>query len=260
MTANVLHISVGHATDRGLRREQNEDSLLARIPVFAVADGMGGHVAGEVASTLCVEALGDNPGLAAGCVITATEVQRALDDADTRIRVATDGRAGTTVVGAVLVSQEEMPFWLFFNVGDSRAYRLVNGALGQITVDHSEVQELMDQGRITAQEALVHPRRHVVTRALGAGEQIGADFWLLPVTPGERILICSDGLTTELADDDIRSILNRCPQAQDACGELVDAALRSGGRDNVTVIVLDPTMIAPAGVSEGNPDSAAVGS
>ncbi len=237
-----IHIRVGQATDRGLRRQINEDSLIARTPVFAVADGMGGHEAGEVASRICVETFESSALFGASGETDAADVLEVLERANQQIRTQTDERAGTTVSGAVLVTESGAPYWLVFNVGDSRTYRLINGELAQITVDHSEVQELVDMGEITPAAALVHPRRHVVTRALGAGQPLDADFWLLPVTPGERMLICSDGLTNELSDADIRSILGRALDAPAACRDLVDAALRSGGRDNITVIVLDPTL------------------
>lgn len=236
-TPGRIELRFGTATDRGLRRLINEDSLLARNPLFAVADGMGGHEAGEVASRLCVEAL------AASALLTghtrAEDVAQALAAGDASIREATGSRAGTTVTGVVLVEESGNPYWLFFNVGDSRCYRLRGGGLEQITVDHSEVQELVDLGRITPAQALVHPRRHVVTRALGTGSDAEADFWLNPVEDGDRILICSDGLTSEVADEEIARILAEVHDAGRACEALVQAALRSGGRDNITVIVVD---------------------
>ncbi|MCY0904582.1 PP2C family protein-serine/threonine phosphatase [Arthrobacter sp. H14-L1] len=237
---DAICLTPGHRTDIGLRRQVNEDSLLARSPLFAVADGMGGHEAGDVASRLCIEELAANSSLSSkGEKISAGDLQTALELADARIRQETGGRAGTTVSGVVLVEESGQPYWLFFNVGDSRSYRLNANGLEQVSVDHSEVQELMDLGQITAEEALVHPRRHVVTRALGAGTQNMADFWLTPVQVTDRILICSDGLTGELRDEQIQAILQANPDPQQASEELVQAALRSGGRDNITVIVLD---------------------
>lgn len=235
-----LHAVFGYASDRGLRRELNEDSLIAADPVFAIADGMGGHEAGEVASSICVRTLGDSPIVGKHLPeFSAEQLEALLQEADHRIREATGGRAGTTLTGAVLVREGGSPYWLVFNVGDSRTYRLSHGVLEQITVDHSEVQELVDLGQITADEALVHPRRHVVTRALGTGNDSEADFWLIPVEPGDRLLICSDGLTGEVADGHILQILTSVTNPQDACAALVQAALRSGGRDNITVLVID---------------------
>jgi PPM family protein phosphatase len=235
-----LGLVVGHGTDRGLRRELNEDSYLAADPVFAVADGMGGHEAGEVASGMCVRALASIPQLATGeRSVTAAVLQQYLVKADDSIREATGARAGTTLAGAVVVEQMGMPYWLVMNIGDSRTYRFSQGKCEQISVDHSEVQELVDAGEITPEQAMVHPRRHVVTRALGTGDETEADYWLLPVRDGDRILVCSDGLTGELADEDIFQILSDVQDPQLAADELIRAALGNGGRDNITVIVVD---------------------
>jgi serine/threonine protein phosphatase PrpC len=235
-----LSLSYGYGTDRGLRRELNEDSFIASDPVFAVADGMGGHEAGEVASGMCVRALAAMPQLATGKrSITAAVLQQYLVRADSAIRQATGARAGTTLAGAVVVEQMGMPYWLVMNIGDSRTYRLSQGEFAQVSVDHSEVQELVDAGEITPEEAAVHPRRHVVTRALGTGDETEADYWLLPVEEGDRILVCSDGLNSELTDEHMFRILSAVGDPQDAVDALIQAALRNGGRDNVTVIVVD---------------------
>ncbi|NYE96615.1 protein phosphatase [Psychromicrobium silvestre] len=241
---NAYQITVhsGFQTDRGLRRELNEDSFLAIDPIFAVADGMGGHEAGEVASRECIRTLSESQALASGSRrAAAADIQTALLLADARIRELTDARAGTTVTGVVLVEEGDTPYWLVFNVGDSRTYRLSKGKFEQVSVDHSEVQEMVDAGYISRSEALVHPRRHVVTRALGTGDDIEADYWLIPVEDGDRYLICSDGLTGELSDDQIFRTISTLAQPQEAADSLVQAALRSGGRDNVTVIVVDAT-------------------
>jgi protein phosphatase len=235
-----LSLSYGYGTDRGLRRELNEDSFIASDPVFAVADGMGGHEAGEIASGMCVRALAAMPQLASGeRSVTAAVLQQYLVHADSSIRQATGARAGTTLTGAVVVEQMGMPYWLVMNIGDSRTYRLSQGVFAQVSVDHSEVQELVDAGEITPEEATIHPRRHVVTRALGTGDETEADYWLLPVEEGDRILVCSDGLNGELTDGDIVRILSTVGNPQDAVDALIQAALRNGGRDNVTVIVVD---------------------
>ena len=240
-----LILTYGYGTDRGLRRELNEDSYIAADPVFAVADGMGGHEAGEIASGLCVRALAEIPQVTTGeRNITAPLLQQYLVRADASIREATGARAGTTLTGAVVVEQMGMPYWLVLNIGDSRTYRLSQGRFEQISVDHSEVQELVDAGEITAQEATVHPRRHVVTRALGTGDETEADYWLLPIEEGDRVLVCSDGLTGELSDEDILRILSTVAAPQDAVDALIQAALRSGGRDNVTAIVVDARNVA----------------
>lgn len=228
----------GQATDRGLRRELNEDALLATDSLFAVADGMGGHEAGEVASRVCVETLADGYQQAGGR-LNAEQMQHLMRAADNAIRIAASARAGTTLTGAAVVYQEDQPYWLVFNVGDSRTYRLAGGELEQVTVDHSEVQLMMDRGEISAGEAVWHPRRHVITRALGTGDDSRADFWLLPINHGDRLIICSDGLSGELRDETIQEIVERFPEPQEAVDALVQAALRTGGRDNITVIVAD---------------------
>ncbi|WP_113719405.1 PP2C family protein-serine/threonine phosphatase [Arthrobacter dokdonensis] len=236
-------LSYAFGTDRGLRRELNEDAFLAADPIFAVADGMGGHEAGEVASRECISVLSQQEVLAAGSrSATAVDVQLALRQADARIRELSQARAGTTVTGVVLVEERGVPYWLVFNVGDSRTYRLSQGRFSQISVDHSEVQELVDGGFITPAEALVHPRRHVVTRALGTGPDTEADYWLLPVEDGDRILVCSDGLTGEVDDEGIRRALSALDRPQDVVDSLIQAALRSGGRDNVTLVVVDASL------------------
>jgi protein phosphatase len=233
-------LSCGYGTDRGLKRELNEDSLIAVDPVFAVADGMGGHEAGDIASGLCVRTLGRMPQLAAGVrSATAVALQECILAADSQIRNATGGRAGTTLSGVVVVEQLGVRYWLVMNIGDSRTYRLSHGLFTQISVDHSEVQELVDAGSITSEEAAIHPRRHVVTRGLGAGDATEADFWLLPILDGDRILVCSDGLSGELDDEHMSRILTTVAHPQEAVDALIQAALRSGGRDNVTAIVVD---------------------
>lgn len=257
--ASGLLLNCGYGTDRGLRREMNEDSFIAADPVFAVADGMGGHEAGEIASGICVRTLAQIPQLASGeRNATAGVVQEYLLKADESIREATGSRAGTTLSGVVVVEQMGVPYWLVLNIGDSRTYRLSQGKLSQVSVDHSEVQELVDAGQISRAQAAVHPRRHVVTRALGTGDEAEADYWLLPIEEGDRLLVCSDGLNGELDDDHIRKILRSQADPQAAVDELIQAALRSGGRDNVTCIVLDATNVThDDGAAQTAPRSAA---
>jgi len=254
-----LRLSYGYGTDRGLRRELNEDSYIASDPVFAVADGMGGHEAGEVASGLCVRALAQLPQLATGeRTATAGVVQQYLASADESIRSATGSRAGTTLSGVVVVEQMGVPYWLVMNIGDSRTYRLSQGRLSQVSVDHSEVQELVESGEITAEEAAVHPRRHVVTRALGAGDETEADYWLLPIEEGDRMMVCSDGLNGELTDGQMLEILSTVEDPQEAVDALIQAALRRGGRDNITVIVIDArNVLNDAGIATTAPRTAA---
>lgn len=229
----------GAASDTGSVRTLNEDDYLAQFPIYVVADGMGGHEAGERASAEVVAALRN---LAGRPGATARDVQQRLHEAHDRVRAieTAPGRgAGTTVSGVVVAEQGGIPYWLVVNLGDSRTYRLSEGRLEQISVDHSEVQEMVEAGTLTAQQAENHPRRHVVTRALGAGAALDPDYWLLPVAENDRVLVCTDGLTGEVGDAFIADILLAEPDPQAAADRLVAAALDAGGRDNVTVVVVD---------------------
>lgn len=237
----TFSLRVGATTDTGLVRAHNEDSALAEGSVFVVADGMGGHAAGEVASGIVVETMRE---LVARADLTSEDVPRQLLLANERIREAVSAHPeqkgmGTTATGLVLVAAGGSDHWVVFNVGDSRVYRWIDGTLSQLTVDHSEVQELVDAGVITEAEARVHPARNVVTRSLGTDYAYHADTWVLPPYAGERFVICSDGLTNELTDEQVREILQTNPEPQAASDELVRAALESGGKDNVTVVVVN---------------------
>ncbi len=238
MPDDHVALKFGLASDRGLRRPLNEDSVLAEGHLFAVADGMGGHEAGEVASSICVSTFAEGQA-AAGAWMTPEDLQKFMVSADLAIREAAASRAGTTVTGAALVRQDETVYWLAFNVGDSRTYLLSQDGFHQVTIDHSEVQEMVDRGEITARQALTHPRRNVITRALGTGEDSKADFWMIPARPGDRLLICSDGLTNEVGDDAIRELMEARTPPQIAVDDLLQAALRSGGRDNITIVIVD---------------------
>lgn len=231
----------GTATDRGSRRETNEDSHLAAYPVFVVADGMGGHEAGEVASACAVDALRalvgtDGP--------TPDDVRGALVAAQTSIRaipVETGAPPGTTLTGVVVVEGERGRTWLVVNVGDSRTYRWADGALERVSVDHSEVEELVARGIITPEDARTHPRRHVVTRVLGGGRDDAPvpDFFALPMAPGDEVVVCTDGLTDEVPEARIVEILRHATGPQDAADRLLAAALVAGGHDNITVLVVE---------------------
>ncbi|BDH57186.1 PP2C family serine/threonine-protein phosphatase [Tsukamurella sp. PLM1] len=153
----------------------------------------------------------------------------------------TGKRAGTTVTGVLLTTYEGVPHWLVVNIGDSRTYRLAEGYFEQLTVDHSQVEELINGGFLSPEQARVDPRRNVITRALGAGMEPDADFWIVPAQPREKLLVCSDGLNGELTDDEIRHILDSDVPIDECADQLVSAALNAGGRDNVTVIVVDAT-------------------
>lgn len=245
-------------TDVGHRREVNEDSLVARSPVFAVADGMGGHSAGDVASNAVVTRLAEAADNAAGTgeTITAEAINIALGLAVTDMKSGegvTDLGTGTTVTGVALAIVSDAPQLIAFNIGDSRVYQLTAGVLEQVTVDHSVVQELVDAGRITREEADVHPHGNVITRAVGFHEPPVPDYRILPLSVGQRILVCSDGLTKELTAYGIRHFLMSNPLAADAVAALVTAALENGGRDNVTAIVLD--VLSIDGPADQNTDA-----
>jgi protein phosphatase len=206
--------------------------------VFIVADGMGGHDAGDRASSIAVEEMGK-----LGPYPQVEDVRDAL----TRARAGIDHlevtnarrAAGTTISGLVLVQQADQPYWLVLNLGDSRTYRATKSEVTQISVDHSEVQEMIEAGRLDVLDAQNYGRRHVITRVLGGRTVERPEYWLFPVQGPERWMICSDGLTEELNDDVIAHILRHETFAQDAVNKLVEAALEAGGRDNISVIVVD---------------------
>jgi protein phosphatase len=225
-------------SDKGNRRAGNEDSSISDIPIFAVADGMGGHSAGDIASAAVVDRLGE----IGDAVTTAERIEEALAVALTDIDKVGDESVlgtGTTVTGVALAEVDDDLAWMVFNIGDSRVYLLQDGELEQLTVDHSVVQELIDAGLITPEQAERHPDSNVITRAVGFHEKPVPDYSVLPVTAGQRILVCSDGLTKELTDIGIRHYLSISPSAERAATELVTASLANGGRDNVTVVVVD---------------------
>ncbi len=245
----------GAASDVGLVREANEDAFLAAPPVFVVADGMGGHDRGDVASRIVVEEFGrlaptngstprtsydaDGGIEAVTDALQASRDRIAAYDAEQHAAGARSFSAGTTAVAAVLVEQDGSPGWLVANVGDSRAYRFSDGRLEQVSVDHSVVQELIDAGRISVGDAAVHPERHVVTRALGASVASNPDWFLLPLVAAERLLLCSDGVSGMIDDATIAAILARSEDPRDAADLVVAAAVDAGGRDNATAVVVD---------------------
>jgi protein phosphatase len=236
----------GVDTHTGYRRRHNEDSLLAQPPLFAVADGMGGHSAGDVASKAVVTRLAE---AATGAVTTAEVIDAALKAATADISLAADYShlgVGTTVTGAALMAKGDVPHWAIFNVGDSRVYLYEDRTLDQITVDHSVVQELVDAGMITAGEAEQHPDSNIITRAVGFNADPLTDYWLIPLRQGMRLLLCSDGLTKEVSHDQLLQQLGAGNSAEQTSSLLVDAALASGGRDNVSVVVIDVVEGPPA--------------
>ncbi|WP_082096871.1 PP2C family protein-serine/threonine phosphatase [Demequina gelatinilytica] len=218
------------------RRRANEDSLLAEAPAFIVADGMGGHAAGAEASLAVVEAFRPlagrddvEPAEAAACVERARE-------AVSRVAAVHGAQSGSTVTGAVGVTLAGVPWWLVLNVGDSRVYSYGAGVLEQITRDHSRVQELVDAGHLSPEEAERHPERNVVTRAIGDGGT-GVDVWLVPRRRGRALVAVSDGLVKAVSDARIGQLLALGGEPGALAQGLVDAAVAAGARDNVTVVV-----------------------
>lgn len=227
-------------TDTGFRRQHNEDSLVTQPPIFAVADGMGGHSHGDLASKAVADELGGLAGLETVEPIDVVEALRRATDVIERLGDG-ESAAGTTVTGCAFAMHDDAPHFAVFNVGDSRTYAMLGERLTRITIDHSVVQELIDAGLLTEEEAETHPEANVVTRGVGAGIDPVPDYFLLPIMPQLRLLVCSDGLTKEVHDIDIERLLSEHADPAAAASALVAAALDNGGRDNVSVIVVDVT-------------------
>ena len=253
-----MKLKWGASTDVGMVRQQNEDSFLAEETLFVVADGMGGHNAGEVASALAVTTL--KAGARLG--IDDAEVFRELvQQANSAIYTAslddsTQSGMGTTVTALSIVEGEE-PRVLVANVGDSRAYLWRSGALSRLSVDHSYVQELVNEGIITPEAARVHPRRNIVTRALGIDRSVMVDVFTHFVRTGDRIVLCSDGLVDEVADVEIARVLGQHTDPQETAEALVMVANTNGGRDNTTVIVVDVLDDISEPIASSAPDNTA---
>jgi PPM family protein phosphatase len=233
----MLRVAEQYAgTDTGRQRRANEDSLLARPPLFAVADGMGGAQAGEVASRIAVEVFQHGLGDASEPEVAMATLAQA---ANSRIHQRSHSHAeqagmGTTLT-AVYVGEQEVSI---AHVGDSRAYRLRGGELLRLTDDHSLVDELMRQGRLTPEEAVEHPQRSVITRALGPEVTVDVDTRSYRARAGDVYLLCSDGLTTMVEEDQLTAVLLAHPRLRDAGEALIAAANEAGGRDNITVVLL----------------------
>lgn len=243
----VLELSWAAVTDTGRRREVNQDAMFASYPLFVVADGMGGHVGGEIASASTIDRL---RAVADDGHVSPKTIEKALARAVKDIAShpeATDDGTGTTVTGVFLDTTGDAAHWVTLNIGDSRVYLLRDGAIVQITTDHSVVQELVAAGRLSPEEAENHPYGNVITRAVGPSEGVTPDYVRLDVIEGDRFVICSDGLTKELTDYGIRHFLDENPDPADAASAMLEAALENGGRDNITIIVLD--VGRPAGVA-----------
>ena len=296
----MAELNWGSATDPGRIRAQNEDNLLAVDGVFVVADGMGGHEAGEVASEIAVQRIRDDLASSAEnhTLPEAKAVVEAISSANGdifRAAIANPGQAGmgTTVTAIAVigdhmagrgepnldvnddpgeitpvVTAEPTEALVLANVGDSRTYLIRHDRLRRVTVDHSYVQELVSTGHISEAEARSHPRRNIITRALGIEPDVKVDWWTLPLIKGDRFLLCSDGLVDEVDDDAIKLTLTELTDPQLAAERLVEQANEAGGRDNISVIVVDvldgdeppdPTLefdVVPVWSEEGDPTPA----
>jgi PPM family protein phosphatase len=239
------------ATDVGRMRKNNEDSYLSSKPVAAVADGMGGHSAGEVASAIAIEELAalGRRGPWANETDATDDLKQAILRANRRIREMAASDRKLNGMGTTLVALHVA------NVGDSRGYLLRQGELSQVTVDHSLVQELVDDGRLSPEDAERHPQRSVITRALGIDPEVEFDLFTYKLQVGDRLLLCSDGLSDVVEPAQIRKVLLRVRSAQRATRELVTVANDQGGPDNITVIVVDAVDDATAEAEEAGGDT-----
>ena len=235
----TFHIDTGSRTDTGRVRAHNEDSYCARpdIGLWAVADGMGGHESGDWASATTVAALEAVPAAAFDTLITS--VSDAIYGANAKIFAESQARGaqmGTTVVALAMLGDQFGIFW----AGDSRAYLLREGQLVQLTVDHTQVQMMLDRGLIKPDEAAVHPMRHVLARAIGVDGGMEIDAFVDEVVPGDIFLLCSDGLTGVVADHEIEAVMQGGGSSRIA-DQLVSMTLDRGAPDNVTVCVVGVT-------------------
>lgn len=236
---STLSLRWAGSTDPGRKRENNQDSFLAAYPLFVVADGMGGHIGGEIASQSVVNRLS---ALAGRETVTPHDIDDALalavrdisDHPDT-----TDEGTGTTLTGVYFDMTDDGPSIVAMNIGDSRVYLQRGDQLMQVTTDHSLVQELVAAGRLSEEEAETHPYSNVITRAVGPTEAVAPDYVRIEVQSGDRYVICSDGLTKELTDYGILHFLHANEDPADATVAMMAAALENGGRDNVSIVVVD---------------------
>ncbi len=246
-----MRLVTGSATDVGRVREGNEDGLLVdeTMGLVAVADGMGGHQAGEVASATALEAL-------RAAVRSGRPIRDAIVEANEAVYDKAEDNSqlrgmGTTITAGTLATGGTL---LIAHVGDSRAYLLRDGELTQITDDHSLVEEMVRDGQLTPEQAAVHPQRSIITRALGIEAEVDVALYPVELRPGDRLLLCSDGLTTMVSADDIAAILRRESHPQRAARQLIDAANEAGGEDNVTAVVVDaldePSLAVAAAAAE----------
>ncbi|MDA8075861.1 MAG: Stp1/IreP family PP2C-type Ser/Thr phosphatase, partial [Actinomycetota bacterium] len=238
----------GSASDVGKVRSSNQDVAYESADLFAVADGMGGHVGGEVAARVAVDSLR----VAFQRQPSVEGLRRAVAEANRAVWRQSQAESGlrgmgTTLTATALVQETGgRQVVALANVGDSRAYVFSKGQVIQVTADHSLAEEKVRQGQLTQAEAAVHPHRHILTRALGVSSDVDVDLWELHLRDGDRILLCSDGLTNEVGDEQIGEILGSVKGPEEAAKALVQAALDHGGSDNVTCVVIDVSGVAPS--------------
>lgn len=241
---------VGARSDNGLVRESNEDGFLVGKTVFAVADGMGGHRAGEVASSIVLGAVAELEGAGGP---DADRLEHAVLEGHRRVLTESKRRReyagmGTTVTAALIAGTKLH----LRHVGDSRAYLVRKGRASQLTQDHSLVGDMIREGKLTEQEAMVHPHRNVLTRALGTAKEVQVDAVEIELRPGDSVILCTDGLTNLVREVEIARTVIECSDPQAAADALVDLACRRGGHDNITVVVIHLRGDAPGEQSEAN--------
>ncbi|SFC26280.1 serine/threonine protein phosphatase Stp1 [Marinospirillum celere] len=241
-TLNAVAASSGK-TDRGLVRPVNEDAFLDRCEdgLWVVADGMGGHDAGDVASRMIVESLRSLP-MEGSLAERLDSIEDALDQVNQHLlrrSIQEDGQRHIIGSTLVLFVIENAQLGALLWAGDSRIYRSRNGQLSQLTADHSQVETYIRQGIISREEARSHPDRNIITRAVGSQEDLYLEADLCEISPGDRYLLCSDGLTRHLEDHEIEDHLKQSASAEETAQRLIDLTLKRGAKDNVTAVVVD---------------------
>lgn len=250
-----IELEWASVTHTGRRRDINQDAVLTEFPLFVVADGMGGHKGGEIASASTVARLRD---VAQAGPITPKRLEKGLARAVKDIAShagTTDDATGTTLTGAYL-DLSDGARWVTLNIGDSRVYVLRDGVIVQVTTDHSVVQELVAAGRLSPEEAENHPYGNVITRAVGPTASVTPDYVLVDVADGDRFVICSDGLTKELTDFGIQHFLAEHEDPAAAVDAMLEAALENGGRDNISIIVLNVAISGSLAAATSSPAEA----
>ncbi len=249
-----MRIRWGGASDRGLRRSENQDAMYADIGLFVVADGMGGHLGGNVASSLAVKTL------AANSPSTPSELLAAVQHANHVVHHRSTAHPdltgmGTTLCAIAVVRNDDSRVWCLVNVGDSRVYRYKESELTQLTLDHNFVAEMVRAGDLTEAQAAEHPRRNTLTRAIGVEPDVTIDDWILDLTGNDRFLLCTDGITNELDETEIARLLDEDHHPSDVARALVRQANDCGGRDNSTALVVDVVIDRSAAPSTAETDT-----